>query len=162
MKKLLLILTLAASIFTSKGAVATGSNLVATNTAVLTTGAVITSLSVWSTNNSTTIVYLYDGYALATNTAWTNYTTVVTNQVVSYVTTTGVTNAMTNTVIKTIANPHAAGAVVATPVVTLAVPGAPSSGTAILTFDEPFSVANRLTLSNSLAGLSYIVNYRSP
>lgn len=162
MKKLLLILTLIASVFTSKGAVATGSNLAATNTAVITSGAVVMSLTVWSTNTSTTIVYLYDGYALATNSAWTNYTTVVTNQIYANVTTTGVTNNYTNTVIKTIANPHAAGSVVATPVVTLAVPGAPSSGTALLTFDEPFSVANRLTLSNSLAGLSYIVNYRSP
>jgi hypothetical protein len=136
--------------------------MLATNVdSVATTPLVITKVTMWSTNTTTpSIVYLYDGWRLQTNTAYTNYTAARTAQVTSYITTTGLTNLMTNYVYKTTANAVSAGSAVQTPTATFIVPA--NSVAAPFVFDETLNFGQRLSLSNSAAGLDYVIEYRSP
>lgn len=138
-------------------------NMAAGLATITTQGGILTTLTAYSTNQSPTYVRLYDGYATATNGAWTNYTVYTTNVVTSYVTSTGITNNLTNLVIKTIANEHAAlNGEAATPTLTLLIPAASSNGTLnLVTFDDPLLFGKRLTLSNSATGLSILAKYRS-
>lgn len=160
MKKLFLILSLFAIVSTSKAAVVTGSMLSTNLDSVVSTPLVITKLTLWTTNTvNPSIVYLYDGWTLQTNTAYTNYTVARTAEVTSFVGTLGTTNLHTNWVYKTTANPVAAATVINNPTATFVVPLA---GTEPLVIEDDISFARRLSLSNSADGLTYVIEYRSP
>jgi hypothetical protein len=140
--------------------VAIGTDMVATNTdSIISQAAVLTKLTLWTTNTTTpSIVRLYDGYRLQTNTAYTNYTVARTAEVRTWITSTGTTNNHTNWVYKTTANPVAAATVVNTPTATITVP----TGGELLTITDDISLARRLSISNSAPGLNYIFEYRNP
>lgn len=164
MKKLFLslIIGLTASVANINAAVVSGSMLATNADSVVSTPLVITKLTLWSTNTTTpSIVYLYDGWTLQTNTAYTNYTSARTAVASTYVTTTGVTNSFTNYVFKTTANPVAAATVVNNPTATFVVP---TSGE-LLTIDNEEAgliFGRQLSISNSADGLNYVIQYRSP
>lgn len=161
MKRILLIALIGlASIVASKAAIVTGSDMAATNTdSIVTTPLVTTKMTFWTTNTTTpSIVRLYDGYRLQTNSAYTNYTVAATAVATTYVTTTGVTNSFTNTVLKTTSNPVAAATVITEPTLTIVVP----TGGELLTLDDSLVFGKRLSISNSAAGLNYAIQYRSP
>ena len=107
------------------------------------------------TNVITRIYDLPDTYLVYTNTAYTNFVTYVTNQVNTFVTTTGITNSWTNTVkyvdVYTVAastnNSY-------TPVATYATPSA-----SIGTFTDRLVLNRGLTISNNVAA-TVIVGYR--
>lgn len=165
MKKLFTILTLAFAInFVNGQATQTyvTNNMSSGIATVSTTGGILLSLTAYTTNIAPTFLRFYDGYYTATNGAYTNYIVYTTNVVTSYITTTGITNNLTNLVIKTVANPVAAvSGAPATPVLTLVVPGAPASGFAPLVWNDGLIFGRRLTLSNSLTGLTILGTYRS-
>lgn len=160
MKKIIAILGLFA--FTTQAQLTkVDTNIPATNKIEIATGLVLQQITAYTTNATPTFLYLYDDFYFHTNAAWTNYTSAITNVVFSYVTTTGITNSYTNQMYKTFASEHAASEAVATPIITLLVPGAPSGGTALITFDEPALFANRMTISNSATGLNLLISYRN-
>ena len=166
MKKLITLITLLGSLtfcFGQADTIYVTNNMAVGIATISTQPGILTSLTAYSTNTSPTIVLLYDGYYLATNVTWTNYTTYTTNVVTSYVTTTGITNNLTNLVIKTVANPHAAVAgTVNTPFATLVVPAASSSGTITpIVFNDDFLFGKRLSFSNGATGLTLIGHYRN-
>ncbi len=164
MKKLLSSLILAVSLQLAHGQATQTyftNNMSSGIATVATAPLILLNMTAWSTNSSPTILYLYDGYYTLTNGAYTNYTVYTTNVAVSYVTTTGITNQYTNTVLKTVANAVAAkSGEVASPTVTVVIPAAPSSGSALVTFDDMTVFGRRLTISNSATGLNLVARYR--
>ena len=140
------------------GAVTSVSNLSNTNTTIVATPVVITELTLFSTNTTPTIVYLYDGSLTVTNSAYTNYTTSVSTEVESYVGANGLTNAWTNSVITVAANEVAEETVDRTPVATLVVP----ANNVPVTITPNVIFTYSAILSNNLAGISGIITYRTP
>lgn len=134
-----------------------GSNLVATNTAVVATPVIVSSVTVFSTNTVPTLVRLYDGALTNVTSAYTNYTTYTTNLIVNYVTTSGITNKYTNDVIWRSPNVVAAATNNTTPTVSFVAPAA----NVPLTITGPWIFGKSVTLSNNLAGLSVIMTYRT-
>jgi len=117
----------------------------------------LTRLTLFTTNLTATIVYLYDGFLTQTNNGYTNYVTSTTSQITLYTNTTGLTNTWTNTVITTSPNAVAARVnVLSTPLATLVVP--PSPG--VLDVNSSLLFGNRITLSNTAQGLSAVISYR--
>lgn len=137
-------------------------NLAATNNTIFSSGAVVLQkITLWSTNTSPTLVYLRDGDLVSTNSAFTNYLTYTTNVVTTWVGTQGTTNNYTNTVVTYIANNVAASTNNAVPArFTFVVPASPT----ILnyTFVPNQTFVNKLTLSNSVAGVNALIQYRNP
>lgn len=141
-----------------KADVAVGSNVVATNTVVVNAAAILQNITLFSTNNVPTIVRLLDGNLTTVTGAYTNYIEYSTNVVSSYITTTGVTNIMTNTVLVMIPSSHAAATNNTTAKMTLVVP----ANNVPITFSSVTIFNNKINLSNNLAGLSYVLQYRTP
>jgi hypothetical protein len=119
---------------------------------------VMSEITVYGTNAAPVLIHLYDGWLINTNAAYTNYTAALTDVVSTVITSSGSTNTFTNSVWKTTANAVAAGNVQATPVATLLVPATPDAQT----YQLPLVFAKGLHVSNSTAGLSFVVKYRNP
>jgi hypothetical protein len=136
------------------------SNQEATNAVVVNEPLVLDSITLFSTNAAPTIVYLYDGGITYTRSAWTNYVTYPTNQTYTYITSGGTTNTYTASSLYVSATVQAAGTFAATPMVTLVVPA--NGGLVSFTPPIPLVFATKLTLSNSLTGVSGTVSYRTP
>ena len=136
------------------------SNQVATNAVIVNGGALLDNVVLYSTNTTPTIVYFYDGAITNVTAAWTNYTAYSTNQTYSYITSGGTTNLQTNTTWYVIANPRAAATNNTTPMLTLVVPGSGTGQTLNFTPPIPQIFAQRITVSNNLAGLSGVITYR--
>lgn len=154
--KSLLILAIS-SICSFAGTYVTNNMGVATATPS-TTPVVLQSLTLYSTNTVPTIVYFYDGWYTTTNNGYTNYVTYVTNQTVLYTNTMGITNTYTNTVIATAANAVAANTgAVSLPILTVVVP----ANNVLLTLTKDIVFGQRMTFSNTLVGLSGMIQYRT-
>lgn len=161
MKKLIQSLAVTLSLFaiTSEAGVYTTNNMGVATATPSTTPVVLTHLTLFTTNTVATIVYLYDGFYTTTNNGYTNYTSYTTNQITIYTNSAGLTNTWTNTVIASAAHAVAANAgAVTLPLAVLVVP--PSPG--VLDINKDLVFANRLTLSNTLMGLSGVITYRTP
>lgn len=154
------------SVASSYGLTQAESNLTLnTNKTILSTPAVINSITLWSTNTAVTTVKLYDYFRVYTNTAHTNYTTTITTEVSEHITSTGTTNYNTNTVIQRTANAVAAAENVEPPIVkTLIVPATGTADTAgaIVTYTGPFYFNRRVVADISATGLSYVMDYSVP
>lgn len=161
MKKLIAILSFLLLQATFAQTVYVETNLAATNKILVNAPIVLEQLTAYSTNQNVTTLYLLDGYYTTTNAAWTNYTSAITNVVTTYVTSTGVTNSLTNAVYKTFANPHAASTAVTPTLRAYMVPGAPTGGTSIIQINDSLVFGQRLTVSNSSAGLNILLQYRT-
>lgn len=161
MKKLIALLSLlvCTSVYSQQYYVE--SNLAATNKTLIATPLVLEQLTAYSTNANVTTLYLLDGYYTTTNAAWTNYTSAVTNVVTTYITSTGITNSLTNAVYKTFPNPHAASTAVTPTLRAYQIPGAPTGGTSIIQINDSLVFGQRMTVSNSSAGLNILVQYRT-
>ncbi len=135
-------------------------NLAASNHTVFASAKLIESITLSTTNTTAdTIVRLYDGYTTYTNAEYTRPLKYSTNIVTSYITSTGVTNQMTNTSLYVTTETVAAGSG-ASPVVAAIV--IPAGETITFTPTTSMLIANRLTLSNNLAGTTAIITYRNP
>ena len=164
MKKLFLVITMLTFVMfslapvqaatRSTNNVAAGAHTIITNSSV-----VLDSITLFTTNATPTLVYLYDGALLSTNAAWTNYTSYVTNLVYSYVTSLGTTNTGTNSVLYVQANPHAAATINVEPLVSLVVPA--NGDLVTYTPPTPLVFSKSLVLSNSLIGVSGTISYRT-
>lgn len=159
MKKLILIVGLIlAGITTSKAqSYYATNNLAASNHVILTVPAHLTEISVWSTSLSPSLVYLFDGFMIKTNTAYTNYTASLVDVVTTTITSTGTTNIMTNTVWQSVANPVAAANTAAIPLVSLVVP----ANSVVATYPLRATFVENVKLSNSLTGASALIKYRA-
>jgi hypothetical protein len=136
-----------------------GSNLSAGSTEVITTPSVVTSITLFSTNATPTIVRLYDGSVTYVTEAYTNRTYYTTNIASSYVTTGGTTNLQTNTVLTSALVATGAATNNRAPILTIVVP----ASSVPITFDSrSISFANSTYLSNNLTGLSATIEYRTP
>jgi len=136
-------------------------NLAATNNTLLSAAAVLQSIQLYSTNASPTIVQLRDGDATVVTGAYTNWLTYTTNVVSSYINFgTGTTNQQTNTVVTYVANNVAAATNNVNPMFTIVVPASPA--VVNYNFRPNSQVINKLTLSNNLAGLNVVLQYRNP
>lgn len=161
MKKLLFGLVLAVSLVSAKAEYFATNNLSASNHFVLAKGAVLQTLTLYSTNTVPTVVRLYDGAITNITSAFTNYVVYTTNEVTTVTsTTTGVTNSFTNTVVKYTAQAVAAATNNNTPRVTIVVPASNVPVEYVFNPNELFS--SRLTVSNDLTGLSFVLRYRNP
>jgi hypothetical protein len=160
MKKLLLGLALTFCLNANAQSFFATNNLTAGAHTVFTTGKILESLTLYSTNTLPTLVYLYDGAITNVTGVFTNYTVYTTNVVSTVVTTAGITNTYTNVMLRYVPATVAAATNNALPRYTLVVP--PSSE--VLTYAlSPFaSVAKGLTVSNALTGLSFVLQYRNP
>jgi hypothetical protein len=152
------LLAAVALVVTSQGATTAFSNLAATNTTVVTTPAVVNSLTLFSTNTTPTLVRLYDNAITVTNAAYTNYTSTVSTEVESFVGSNGITNAVTNVVVAIATSEHAAETIAKTPVVTVVVP----ANNIPVTITPRSIFPHKVVLSNNLAGVSGIITYRTP
>lgn len=169
MKKLLAILGLSSvTLFAQipSQSVYVTNNMAASATTIISKSIDVGQLTFWTTNTSTTLVYLYDGAITNVTAAYTNYTTYSTNIVSNYVTTTGTTNSLTNHVIYNAAVAVAAATNNSSPYVTIVVPGSLIANAAgqFVTYTPPTELVfrNKLTLSNSAAGLNGVISYRNP
>lgn len=139
-------------------------NLAATNNVLITGAFVLQSMTIFTTNDTPTLIRIYDGDTTKVTTAWTNYTSYTTNYVTTWLTSTGTTNTSTNTYIYTLATPNAAATnandVRISAVVDKLTPytfnPAQIPGAYLSTFNS------KLTLSNDLAGVGAIIQYRTP
>lgn len=158
MKKLFVIFSMVALFSMKSKAQTYATNNMATGIAtVAAVPVVLTHLTLFTTNTTPTIVYLYDGYLTQTNAGYTNFVTYTTNQITLYTNTMGLTNTWTNTVIATVANGVAARSNVISPALaTLVVPAYPG----ILDVNTYLMAGNRVTMSNTLQGTSAIITYR--
>lgn len=161
MKKLILaILTGVALIGLSlpaKAAVTTTNSTTGETFTMLTSGALVDYITVvpQGTNVVTYVYDLADTTLTYTNASYTNFVTYITNQVTSFVTTTGVTNSWTNTVKYVDVYTTGAATNSYTPIATYATPSA-----SIGTFTTPLQLRRGLTISNDVAA-TVIVGYRS-
>jgi hypothetical protein len=161
MKKLLINLFAAVALIVNVSAATTAiANQAATNAVIVNAPLVLDSITLYSTNTTPTIVYLFDGAITNVTAAWTNYTTYTTNQTYSYINSLGTTNLQTNTTLYVQANAHAAATNNSTPLASFVVPA--SGGLVTFTPPIPLTFASKLTLSNNLIGVSGVVSYRSP
>jgi hypothetical protein len=159
MKKFISIIGLGVSLLTAQAQLFTSqSNLAATNTAVITTPLVLEQMTLFSTNTTPTLVFLYDGAITNVTAAYTNYIQYPTNVVTTYTNTTGTTNTLTNRVEYTLAVANAAATNNSSPIRSLVVPASGS----VTVFTETIPFAQKLTISNNLAGLSAVIRYRKP
>lgn len=135
-------------------------NLAASNHTVISVSSPVktTSITLFSTNTAATLVYLFDGYLIRTNAAYTNYTAALSDVVSTVITSSGSTNLFTNSVWTTSANAVAAANVAATPLASIVVP--PNSDP--VTYQIPYTFTKFLNVSNNLAGLSFVLSYRTP
>jgi hypothetical protein len=137
------------------------SNLAAnTNKTILASPAVITSITLWSTNTEPTLVKLYDNFRVYTNAAWTNFTTSITTDVEEVITSTGTTNYYTNSVITRTASPTAAAENVEPPILRSIVVPAAANGP--ITITGPIYFNRRIVADISATGLSYVMDYSTP
>jgi hypothetical protein len=158
MKKLILSISLLLTLTAANAGTYVASNLAATNTTAVAAPVVVTSLTLYSTNNVPTLTYLYDGSTTVTNAAWTNYTATVGAVVETYIGANGLTNTWTNQQPIIAASPHAAATIARTPVASFVVP----ANNVPLTLDLGARFTYSVVVSNNLAGLSGIINYRTP
>lgn len=159
MKKLILSLTIAlATLLTANAATAVVSNQSAGASAVVATPAVLDSITLFTTNATPTIVYLYDGAVTNVTGLTTNYITYTTNIVTSYITSLGTTNLHTNNVLYNVAQVNAAATNISTPIYTLVVPA--SGALVTYTPPSPLVFTTKITLSNNLTGVSGVISYR--
>jgi hypothetical protein len=120
--------------------------------------AIVDVVTLTTTNDTATIVYLVDGWQLQTNAAYTNFTTTTTTEVVAYVTSLGTTNNYTNTVIQTAANPVAASTTaVAAPIAAITVT---KNQPAVFTPTYPLQFTKFIALTNNAAGVNAVISYR--
>lgn len=121
---------------------------------------VVTQISITTTNDTPTIIRLYDGAITNVTAAYTSYTGYSSNVVTSVITSTGTTNTFTNSVyfVAPVSNDAAtnntpvkiAGSVDKyNPLIII-----PSNGAQYF--------LSRMTLSNNATGVSALVGYRSP
>lgn len=143
----------------SLAATATIDNQVATNAVIVDDNIVLDSVTLYTTNTTPTLVYIYDGAIEKITGAYTNYTTYITNRVSSYITSLGTTNLHTNSVLFVQSQANAAATNAATPVISIVVPA--NSEVYTFTPTTPMVFSSNLTISNNLAGVSGIVSYRT-
>lgn len=160
MKKFLVSLFAVVSILTASAATSVISNQSATNAVIVNDSIVLDGITLYSTNATPTIVYIFDGDISVVTAAWTNYTSYATNQVYEYITSLGTTNTSTNSYLYVSAVAHAAATNTAVPLATIVVPA--NSITTTFAPPIPLTFASKLTLSNNLTGLSGVVSYRNP
>jgi hypothetical protein len=170
MKSLILVFMLAVTALTVNAqSYYSTNNLADSNHVVLNASAPIDTVKIvaWSTNTTApTILKLYNGYIINTNTAYTNYTAARTAVVTTQINSSGSTNLYTNYVWKTTANAVAAANPAATPLAQLVIPAATfvSAGNYVpnlITLDIPHSFTRFLTVSNDLDGASFLLEYRN-
>ena len=114
----------------------------------------------FSTTSATgSLVYLYDGPPVVSMPAYTNVYRFNTNQVTTYITSTGLTNTFTNTVQMVSKQPIAANP--ATPIQPFLTVMVPPSGE-VISFEADNIFSKSLFISNNIAGLSYTIFYRLP
>ena len=162
----LLFVTVLAAVSIQAQSYYTTNNLAAGFHTISSTPAVLNSITVWTTNQTATIISLYDSFVVLTNSAYTNYITYQTNIVTTYITSTGVTNQMTNS-LRYVGPNVVAASTNGTPVplISFTIPGSAvaNSATTPFTFTPPGGsalFATRLALSNDQAGASALINYR--
>lgn len=159
--KLFALVALTTSLYAQGSLYYTTSNVAATNIAPISTGFLLDQIILTSTNNSSSLVYLYDGGLTYVTGAYTNYVTYTTNVVSTYISILGTTNIMTNKVVWNALNPHAAATNNSSPILALAVN--PATGNVInYTPTVPIVFARSLTLSNNNAGLNVTIRYHLP
>lgn len=159
MKKLLITLISVVSMFSAHATIFTTNNLAATNATMINEPIIGKSITLFTTNATTTLVRLFDGATTREQAAWTNYVLAVTNVVTTYTNTTGTTNTFTNAVLKSFASIHDAETVNIDPIAVIAVP--PNGETITLDL-EGLIFSQYLALSNNLKGVSAIITYRTP
>jgi hypothetical protein len=132
-----------------------------TNNLCINAPLVLTSITLSTTNDLPTLVKVYDGGPTTVSPLWTNYITYKTNTVSTYLSGTGTTNTVTNTTLYVLANINAAVTNATTPRVALVV-----TKTTPITFTTPNSSGvifdSKLTLDTAAAGVSAVIQYRSP
>lgn len=158
MKKLITLFALAVTVLTANAQLYYATNNLAAGSHTVRIGTPIDTIQItaWNTNQAPTLVYLFNGYLVNTNAAYTNYTGARTAVITTQINSTGSTNLYTNYVWKTTANPVAAAEVAATPIASFVVGGT----NAISVVDIPLSFTRHLTVSNSQAGLNFLLEYR--
>lgn len=125
---------------------------------IVATPAKLNSLTLIAPTNS--IVRLYDttySTLLSTNTAYTNMTYYVTNQITTYVTSTGLTNSFTNSVLYSALTTVAAATNNTSPIAILVAP----ANVVVSLPNLGYTFMRGLTMSNDVA-LSIIWNYDIP
>ena len=169
MKYILGLIAAVAMVVTSNAAVYSTNNLASGTHVVLPSTPIhLQSITLWTTNTiAPTIVKLYDGYVVRTNTAYTNYTVALSSVVSTYITSTGTTNTLTNSVWTTTANPVAAGNVTTDPILTIVVPTA-SVGPVTWPVNNSNGTAASVVFSRWLiattdqTGISFVASYFAP
>jgi hypothetical protein len=167
MKRILSILAIVATLGfgTAKAEVYVTNNLTAYSHLVLSnTPIALQSITFWTTNTTApTLIKLYDGHLITTNTAYTNYTAARTAVVSTYTTSTGTTNTLTNYVWKTTANAVAAANTTRNPILTLVVPVAAGGPITFPVDDTDPSIvfARFMVVSNDATGVSFSATYKT-
>lgn len=134
----------------------TSNNITAGEAVFIASGCVVESIMIVSTNAA--VIKLFDGPSTNVVAAKTNITTFPTNQVTTFVTTTGITNTFTNNVLYTLVQ---SGAQVTNNVNPLLVTFV-AANSAPLVLNTPFVCSSNLTYNISATGVSLSVNYRLP
>lgn len=136
-------------------------NNLAANTHYLFAGPkVVTSITITTTNDTPTIIALYDGAITNVVAAYTSYTTYASNVVEEVITPTGVTNSYTTSRLF-VAPVSNAAATNNTPVKIAGTVDKLNPLIITPTLGAQYFLS-RFTLSNNAAGVSALVGYRSP
>lgn len=157
-KSLVLGLALTCATAFGQGAYYSTNNLTAGAHTLVAVPATAFSLTLFSTNTAPTIVYLFDGAVTNVIGAYTNVVQYVTNQVTTYITTTGLTNTFTNRVLYTDYQAMTASTNAANPLVSLVIP--PTGEIITYPLSPNLVFARSIILSNALTGASVVLNYR--
>lgn len=162
MKKLFIVLVSLGLVVSAKAEsfFATNNLAASTNHFLIQGPALVSKILLSTTNDTPTIVKLYDGFPYIINTAWTNYVTYTTNITTSYITSTGTTNEVTRTVVQVAPQVNAAATNSQPPLLTFSVDKLNP-----VEFSVPGNTvifSRRVTLDNSLIGVNAAIQYRSP
>ena len=157
MKKLLaLIIGLTLFIECSVAQTFVTNNMAAGMRTVVNEAVVLQNFTITGTSN--TLVYFYDGAPTNVVGAYSNYTVFATNRVTTLVGVNGITNIFTNTVLFTQLAAVVAATNNASPILTLNI----GANVAPFVFETPLMFTKYVNVSNSLGGITMVLNYRQP